>query len=127
MLFQILKRLIGLKPVDLAPGRDWSIDVVGESKFQDNLRALKGSYEHDLKVTAILVREPSNTNDANAVRVEIGGKQVGYLTREMAAQYKLKEAGRCSAKIVGGFLLDNGDIAHFGVKLNLSWPRKPRA
>ena len=127
MLFQMLKELIGSKPVELAPGRGWTIDVVGESKFQENLRLLKGNSEHDLKVTAVLRREPSSMNDANAVRVDIGGKQVGYLTREMAAQYKFKEAGRCSAKIVGGFLLDNGDIAHFGVKLNLSWPPKLRA
>lgn len=122
----ILKRIFHRDEIDLAPGRGWIVDVVGESRFQASLERLKGSHEHDLKVVATLVPEPSNSHDPNAVRVEIGGHLMGYLPRENAAQYALKVAGRCSAKIVGGFRLDDGSTAHLGVKLNLSWPPKAR-
>jgi hypothetical protein len=43
----------------------------------------------------------------------------------MALEYRAalgEEVGRCSAKIVGGFELDDGSSAYFGVKLNLAWP-----
>jgi hypothetical protein len=48
-----------------------------------------------------------------------------YLDRELAAQYRVAlgdASGQCSAKIVGGFELDDGSTANFGVKLNMSWP-----
>jgi hypothetical protein len=59
-----------------------------------------------LKVSAVLVREADNAFDANAVRIEIGSRRAGYLSREMALQYREalgESAGQCSAKIVGGF------------------------
>lgn len=121
-----LKRLFGSTAADLAPGRGWTVDVVGESQFQPALKRLKGNHEHDRKVVAHLVPDPGNAHDPNAVCVEIGGHLVGYLPRERAAEYRLNAPGRCSAKIVGGFELDDGAMAHFGVKLNLSWPPKFR-
>ena len=60
-----------------------------------------------------------------AVRIEIESLSVGYLSREMALQYREalgESVGQCSAKIVGGFELDDGSSAHFGVKLNLARP-----
>jgi hypothetical protein len=125
-MFGYLKRLFGAAPIDLAPGRGWVVDVAGEAQFQPALKRLKGKSEHDLRVLADLLPEPENHNDPNAVRVEIRGCVVGYLPRERAAEYTLKAAGRCSAKIVGGFELDDGTVAHLGVKLNLSWPPKVR-
>lgn len=123
------QRLFGRAADQLAPGRGWTTDVVGESSYQKHLAKLKGDYEHDLKVTAVLVPEPSNPHDPNAVRIDIAGKPVGYLPRELACECTLKTPAQCSAKIVGGFLFDNEeareegrDRAHYGVKLNLAWP-----
>ena len=107
--------LFGKAPVaEVAPGRGWTTEVVGESQYQDELRVLyrmHGGTEHDIKVIASVVPEDDNRHDPNAVRVEIKKRVVGYLTRQMAAEYRAAvgtASGRCSAKIVGGFALDNG-------------------
>ena len=128
-----LGKLLGLKqPASLAPGRGWTVPVVGESRFQTDLQMLyrkNGGAGHDIKVDAALVPEDGNVFDANAVRVEIGSRTVGYLQRELAEQYRRalgRAAGQCSAKIVGGFELEDGSSAHFGVKLNLTWPPRPK-
>ena len=102
--------------------------MVGESHYQDVLQKLyrkNGGSEHDIKVSAALVPEDNSAVDPNAVRVEIESRGVGYLTREMALEYRAalgESVGQCSAKIVGGFELDDGSSAYFGVKQNLSWP-----
>lgn len=112
----------------LAPGRGWVVPVVGEAAYQDALRSAyrkNGGDGHDLKIVAVLIPEDGNRFDANAVRVEIGRRMVGYLPRELAVQYRAalgETAGECIAKIVGGFEMDDGTSAHFGVKLNLAWP-----
>jgi len=58
-----------------------------------------------------LVPEPDNAYDKNAIRVEIqGGAQVGYLSRDDAAEYrdvfqwlaKRNVVGIARAKLIGG-------------------------
>jgi hypothetical protein len=124
-----LRRLSGSKQTgSLAPGRGWIVPVVGEAHYQSALQVLyrkNGGSGHDIKVSAVLVPENGNDFDAKAVRVEIESRGVGYLPRELALQYRAtlgENVGRCSAKIVGGFELEDGASAHFGVKLNLAWP-----
>ncbi|MEH2508679.1 hypothetical protein V1291_000033 [Nitrobacteraceae bacterium AZCC 1564] len=113
---------------ELARGRGWTVSVVGESHYQANLDRQyrkNGGTEHDLKVSAILVPEAENGFDANAVRVDIGGQVVGYLPAQMAMEYRAAFGAistQCSAKIIGGFALEDGSSAHFGAKLNVSWP-----
>jgi hypothetical protein len=128
-LMGFFSALFGSKLADaLAPGRGWVVPVVGEASYQPALRTAyrkNGGDGHDLKVDAVLKPEEGNRFDANAVQVEIDGRLVGYLPREWAAQYRSalgETAGRCSAKIVGGFEMDDGSTAHFGVKLNVAWP-----
>ena len=97
---------------------------------------LHGGTEHPVKATATLIPEDDNEYDANAVRVEIGGRLVGYLSREQAQEYRSAvgtASGRRGAKIVGGFLLDEDERedegrerAHFGVMLNIAWPPRFR-
>ncbi|MDO1560392.1 hypothetical protein Q0812_13235 [Brevundimonas sp. 2R-24] len=80
---------------------------------------------HDLECQALLILEDYNAYDSNAVRVEIRGRKVGYLSREDAARLRAaipadrrKAAVHCAAKINGGFD-DDGDLGHFGVRLGL--------
>lgn len=120
------------RAAEFAGGRGWVTPVVGESHYQEELgrqyRANGGS-EHDVKVIAVLQPEPGNPFDPNAVAVHVGGDLVGYLPRDLAAEYSQvmgQTGGSCSAKIVGGFLLDGGRRASFGVRLNLRWPPKLR-
>jgi hypothetical protein len=124
-----LGRLFGFDQTSaLAPGRGWTVPVVGEAQYQDVLQKLyrkNGGSGHDIKVGATLVPKDDNAFDSNAVRIEIESRGVGYLPREMAREYRAElgeSIGQCSAKIVGGFERDDGSSAYFGVKLNLAWP-----
>jgi hypothetical protein len=112
----------------LARGRGWTVPVVGEAPYQGAISSLyrkQGGRGHDLKVIATVTPEDGNEFDADAVRVEIDGRRVGYLSRELAAEYRAalgETAGQCRAKIVGGFELGDGSTVHLGVKLHMAWP-----
>lgn len=59
--------------------------AVGESYRQDALRYLRQYASPEGRIPALLVREPNNQHDANAVAIVIYGYQVGYLKRDDAA------------------------------------------
>jgi hypothetical protein len=119
------------EPVGQLPGPGtYSIEVVGESYYQDALEAICGGRTEDgahLVVEAVLVHEDSNPYDNQAIRVYIHGYTVGYLSRENARQYRrrLRQArhpgitASCSARIVGGWDRGPEDRGYFGVLLDL--------
>lgn len=87
-----------------------SVNVAGESHYQPALRAVAGEGEVRHRTEAHLIPEPENEYDTNAVRVEIDGRKVGYLPRdlapawaphltELAARHRV---GGCEATILGG-------------------------
>lgn len=98
-------------------------DIVGESHYQENLKWLVGESapagdKYVEKATLIL--EDDNPYDEDAVRVDIEGLTVGYLSRVDAIAFRAKECERqCHAAIVGGFEMDDGSRASYGVKLDL--------
>lgn len=62
------------------------LEVVGESFYQDNLeRTIR---KHGRLVEAILMPEPENEYDSNAVAVLVDGLKVGHLSREVAVMYQ---------------------------------------
>lgn len=68
------------------------VDVVGESHYKESLRSLfpaklPADGSQSIDTTALLLPEPTNKHDPNAVMVLVQGKQVGYLAREDAARY----------------------------------------
>jgi HIRAN domain len=68
-----------------------TLEAVGESHYQDTLWRIVGgpSDEHVRHYTvAVLLPEPDNPYDANAVQVLIDAELVGYLSREDAAAYR---------------------------------------
>lgn len=108
----------------------FAIEVVGVSRRQDALAAIVDSHGRSgrtLTIDASLVLENANPHDANAVRVEIDGVLIGYLSRDNARRYRADLAAanasaavvRCKARIVGGFQTETGERAHFGVRLDL--------
>jgi hypothetical protein len=120
------------KPVPLAAAA-CVFDIVGESHRQDDIEDLAG--EHDERGTsrhchAVLRLEDDNRHDPYAVAVDIDGRQVGYLARHHARQFRDSMTTRapgvrrftCPAKIVGGFVSRRDGIALYGVKLGLVWP-----
>lgn len=92
------------------------MSVVGESHYQPALHAAAGGrpagegLAGNLPVEATLVPEPENPYDVNAVRIDVGGRPVGYLARAVAPDYQpvllelrdRGELGWCPARITGG-------------------------
>jgi hypothetical protein len=112
------------------------VDVVGESFRQENLERLAGGRTREgarnADHMALLLPEPGNPKDANAVRVILAaadggaGLMVGYLSREDAIAFRpvidrVAESGRvtmCHARLKGGW--DRG--ISFGVMLRIGPP-----
>lgn len=123
------------------------LGIVGESYRQDELRALSkrttdaSAFREDLVdyaaevaesepdrrwFLAVLVREPDNPKDADAIAVHAqGGGKLGYLTRENARRYRQVfesldkrgyNAAACPAMLTGG----GGES--YGVVLAISAP-----
>jgi hypothetical protein len=129
--------LFGKKPKEardcLLPGGD-TVDVVGESHYQDALAAAVGGRTEDgadCERWAYLIPEPDNPYDRNAVAVYIDGQTVGYLGRGDAVEYsallgelwqKYNVRAVCRANIRGGWDRGGGDVGHYGVKLALARP-----
>lgn len=69
--------------------RDEMVNVVGESNYQPAIReacAWKPGVDTRFECFAELIPEPSNRYDPNAVRVDIDGACVGYLSRADAVE-----------------------------------------
>jgi hypothetical protein len=108
----------------------FGVAIVGESYAQSALKALAGPRRQrgeDVVFTAVLVPDPDNPHDSNAVRVNIhNGAHVGYLSREDAVSYRASieiliarhDVGLCRAKLIGGIL----DKPSIGVVLDLADP-----
>jgi hypothetical protein len=124
-------RPIELEPVRLAGGAH--VSVVGESHYQEaiiktvNLSPLD-LLEPDHRVfQALLVREPGNKYDPNAIGVYSSVGQVGHLSREAALEYGcvLEEVARqgASAGICEGLIGRRDATVPYGIVLRLSIPR----
>jgi len=75
--------------VSLLSGQD-DLEVVGELAYQAALWRLCGGTPGDrvrCDIVAVLVPEPTNPYDANAIAVQIDSQVVGYLPRATAQEY----------------------------------------
>src|SRR6266404_3627911 len=121
-----------LKPGDrlvLEGPNTFGLPIVGESHYQDALERICGPRNEDgedRQVEACLVLEDDNPHDSMAVRIDINGMAVGYLSREHARKYRrgLTKAGYaanayCQALIRGGWDRGAGDRGYYGVYLDL--------
>ncbi len=75
--------------VSLLGGQD-DLEVVGELAYQDALWRLSGGTLGDrirCQIQAVLVPEPTNPYDGNAIAVQIEGQVIGYLPRATAQEY----------------------------------------
>jgi hypothetical protein len=119
-----------LAPLVLPGGK--TVQVVGESYYQDALDAICGGKceeGYQLMCQAELRPEPDNEYDKRAVGVYVDGRKVGHLSREEArrcqsALLALCSQGRrpmCDALITGGWFRGPGDEGHYGIRLDLDW------
>ena len=111
------------------------LDVTGESHYQNNLMAIAGLKTEDgynLAIDAVLVREPENEHDENAIAVYVRAKdadvavlKVGYVARERAADLApVLDEKNGGGEVVGleGFIRGgwdrgHGDIGYYGVSI----------
>lgn len=109
---------------------EYDFEVVGESHYQHVLKALMGDGKDpsiDGRGTAILVPEDTNPHDPKAVKVTVQGLTIGYLSREDARAYRRRLARKklgmvpasCGLQITGGYTLNDGSQAYYGVVLDL--------
>lgn len=114
---------------------EYDFEVVGESHYQEAIekiakqQAEKYTNNPDAKIvplTAYLIPDDHNEYDDKAVRVDINGMQVGYLSREDARSFRRRLGAKkltgqvttCCALITGGHIKD-GNQAHYGVVLDM--------
>lgn len=116
------------KIIKIEDDKIFEIDIVGESHYQEALEMICGGYTeegHKLQIVAELIYEDENEYDNKAIRIDIKGDTVGYLSREDARLYRkrMKELGYegntvgCQAIIIGGWDRGGNDKGSFGVKL----------
>lgn len=89
LINKLLKRKADVMEATLYTGNE-TLDVVGEASYQDNLwRIVGGTHEVSVRkeVHAVLLPEPNNKYDPNAIRVIVNGLLVGYLARTHAVMY----------------------------------------
>lgn len=119
-------------PYVSAEGRN-TVQVVGESHYQDALDSVCGGKTedgHNRSCHAVLVRDPRNQYDGNAIGIQIEGRPVGHLSREDAARYApVFDQAKCPAVAVdavirGGWDRGGSDQGHYGVSLDLPTPEE---
>jgi cation transport ATPase len=117
--------------VRVQPTGDYTFDIVGEASYQKALQSIAGGRTDqsvEIETEAKVSPERGNKHDKNAVRVEIGGKIVGYLSRADAVKFRklMKDKGlkqravMCPALIVGGWDRGRSDRGNFGVRLDFT-------
>ena len=108
------------RPVPLPPSGAYDFEIVGETSCQQALWDLAGGNTAEgvnVQAVAHLVVE---TTPSTAVRVDIAGRPVGYLSHSNAVRYRtqVNKTGTCAAVIRGGWQRER-EAGNFLVKLDL--------
>lgn len=106
----------------------YDVDVVGESHYAASFATLAQRHKPDDTEDesfgdAVLTLEDTNPHDAQAVAVSLEGLPVGYLSRDMARDFRQAIAraglGKHRRFAVGARLYWGGDDGIFSVQLDL--------
>jgi hypothetical protein len=119
-----------LEPLVLPGGK--TVQVVGESYYQDALDAICGGKceeGYQLMCQAELRPEPDNEYDKRAVGIYVDSRKVGHLSledekRRQSKLLALRLQGKrpmCGALISGGWFRGPGEEGHYGIGLDLDW------
>lgn len=95
-------------------------NIVGEQSYQNNLKKIAGPKEEESKFfecQAKVSSEPFNQYDKNAVKVEINGLTVGYLSKSEAAKLSGKVVNKTVPAVIDGGWFDADGEGSYGVKL----------
>ena len=113
---------------------EWSehadeFDIVGELHYQPAIKLLAGANDEHVRskeYRAFLIPENDNPYDDKAIRVDIEGMVVGYLSREDARNFRRRLGAKklvnqitaCNAHVTGG-RTRNGQKCVYGICLNI--------
>lgn len=101
---------------------EYFFDIVGEQSYQANLRKIAGPKQERSKYVEVMARvvsEPFNAYDKNAVKIEINGLIVGYLSRDDAKLLAGKVINQTVPALINGGWLDDNSEGSYGVKLGI--------
>lgn len=98
----------------------YTFDIVGEQSYQSNLKKIAGKKEVESKyvqVVANVISEPSNPYDKNAIKVEINGLIVGYISKNEARTISQRKINKAVPAVINGGWKDDESEGSYGVKL----------
>ncbi|WP_029574638.1 hypothetical protein [Acinetobacter sp. P8-3-8] len=98
-------------------------NIVGEQSYQNNLKKIAGPKEEKSKFFECYAKvssEPFNQYDKNAVKVEINGLIVGYLSKGEAVKLAGKVVNKTVPAVIDGGWDDGDSIGSYGVKLAIN-------
>jgi hypothetical protein len=121
----MFKKLMGVSASSTtsrsAAGADWwqwpalaqtgVLHVVGESNYQDALAASVD--DHGRAVIAQLVAEPSNKYDRRAIRVDVGGRTVGYVPKDTTDVWHPVLASMKGQPVTARAIINGGGSGYF--------------
>ena len=118
------KKAVNKKSVNPTPSNtSYTYNIVGEQSYQNNLKKIAGSKEEESKFFECYAKvssEPFNQYDKNAVKVEINGLLVGYLSRGEAAKLAGKVVNKTVPAVIDGGWKDEESTGSYGVKLAIN-------
>ena len=101
----------------------YTYNIVGEQSYQNNLKKIAGPKEEESKFFECYAKvssEPFNQYDKNAVKVEINGLLVGYLSKSEAAKLSSKVVNKTVPAVIDGGWKDEESTGSYGVKLAIN-------
>lgn len=101
----------------------YNFNIVGEGSYQSNLKKIAGPKEEQSKFhqcSAKVTSEPTNKFDKNAIKVEINGMLVGYLSRGDAQKLVGRRVNKVVNAVIDGGWDDNDGEGSYGVKLGIN-------
>lgn len=111
---------------------EFDFEIVGEASYQPALLAICGGKKRtsqEIFKQAVVILDDENPYDSKAVRVEIEGQTVGFLSRSDARLFRKSVNSfnrhasqfQCKAVVSGGWK-DSSSEGHFGVRLDIAQP-----
>ena len=101
----------------------YAYNIVGEQSYQNNLKKIAGPKEEESKFFECYAKvssEPFNQYDKNAVKVEINGLIVGYLSKGEAVKLAGKVINKTVPAVIDGGWDDSDSVGSYGVKLAIN-------
>ena len=126
VIWYVLKAKKAVNETNINPAlsnASYIYNIVGEQSYQNNLKKIAGPKEEESKFFECYAKvssEPFNQYDKNAVKVEINGLPVGYLSRGEAAKLAGKVVNKNVPAVIDGGWKDEESTGSYGVKLAIN-------